>query len=106
MLREAILPQLSNRELIKSQIRYKVDQAGSLKTSLLELGLSIDTEPTWETCDQDCKALIGQLQKSNLSEFTQKPFSEETTTLLLGAVMTEAISAAFWSDVLLVYNHK
>lgn len=68
----------------------------------MELGLTFDAKPTWEICDIECNALQDRLQKSDSSELIQKPFCRKASTVLLGAVMTEAISAAYWSDVLLV----
>lgn len=104
MLREAILLRLSNRKSIPIISEIFINEVGSLKASLIELGLTFDARPTWNICDMEYKALHGQLKKSNISDLTEKPFDREATTILIGAVLTEAVSAAFWSDVLLVRN--
>lgn len=68
----------------------------------MELGLKFDEKPTWETCDSDYKVLQAQLQASDLADLVEKPFAKDPTITLIGAVLTEAISAAYWSDSLLV----
>lgn len=75
---------------------------GSLKTSLVELGFNVGNEPSWETCDDDFKALQSRLESSPTSDLIGKPFGHEPNTILIGTVITEAISAAYWSDGLLV----
>lgn len=74
----------------------------SLKTSLVELGFDVGNEPSWETCDEDFKSLRSRLESSRLSDLVEKPFGREPDTILIGTVITEAISAAYWSDALLV----
>lgn len=74
----------------------------SLKTSLIELGFDIENEPSWETCDEGFKSLRGRLESSPTSDLIEKPFGDEPNTVLIGTVITEAISAAYWSDALLV----
>lgn len=72
---------------------------------MLELGLKFDENPTWEVCDLQYKELREQiLQGSNLVDLVEKPFVQDPSITLIGAVLTEAISAAYWSDSLLVCN--
>lgn len=74
-----------------------------LITSLLELGLKFDENPSWEVCDLQYKELREQiLQRSDLADLVEKPFVQDPSITLIGAVLTEAISAAYWSDSLLV----
>lgn len=75
---------------------------GSLKASLVELGFDIANEPSWETCDEEFKSLQSRLESSHISDLIEKPFGHESSTVLIGTVITEAISAAYWSDALLV----
>ena len=96
--------QLSNRKFVTVVSEYSTNHTGSLKESLIELGLTFDARPTWKVCDMEFSALQDRLKKSNVSELVEKPFCRDATTILLGAVLTEAVSAAFWSDVLLVCN--
>lgn len=39
----------------------------------------------------------------DLTALIEKPFAKDQNIILMGAVLTEAISAAYWSDTLLVY---
>lgn len=40
---------------------------------------------------------------SDITALIEKPFSKDQNIILIGAVLAEAISAAYWSDTLLVY---
>lgn len=73
-----------------------------LRTSLLELGLKFDPKPSWDICDNEYKVLQEQLQAADLVGLAEKPFDQDPSITLIGAVLTEAISAAYWSDSLLV----
>lgn len=73
-----------------------------LKSSLVDLGFEIDAEPSWETCDKDFKALQRRLESASLTELVEKSLCYEPNTILTGTVITEAISAAYWSDAILV----
>lgn len=79
-----------------------VDMFDSLKTSLIELGFDVGNEPSWEACDEDFKSLRSRLESSPTSDLIEKPFGHGPNTVLIGTVITEAISAAYWSDALLV----
>ncbi len=74
----------------------------SLKTSLLELGLDISDSPTWASCDEDCQDLRKMVQKANFADITSKALDADCNMVALGAVLMEAISAAFWSNSILV----
>lgn len=76
----------------------------SLTTSLLELGLNFDEKPTWETCDKEYRVLQEQLEGADFIALVEKPFVQDPSITLIGAVLTEAISAAYWSDSLLFYQ--
>ncbi|KAL6715259.1 Chk1 protein kinase [Lecanora helva] len=73
----------------------------ALKTSLLELGLDVSTTPTWESCDTDYLDLSSRLQAASFTDIISKPLSSDRTVLAMGALLTEAISAGFWSNSLL-----
>ena len=81
-----------------------VDKFNSLKSSLVELGFDIESEPSWATCDKEFKALQRRLEASPENELVEKSFCPNPTTVLIGTVITEAISAAYWSDALLVFS--
>ena len=74
----------------------------ALRTSLFELGLQFSTEPTWEVCDDEYCKLKEEFQRKGVREFIRRPLSSDPAVSSMGAVMLEAISAAFWSDSLLV----
>ena len=69
---------------------------------MVELGFDVGKEPSWEICDEDFKSLQSRLESSHISDLIEKPFGHEPNTVLIGTVITEAISAAYWSDALLV----
>lgn len=70
---------------------------------MLELGLKLNENLSWESCDEEYHSLQDQLMSSDLTALIQKPFAKDQNIILTGAVLTEAISAAYWSDTLLVY---
>ena len=77
----------------------------SLKKPLRELGLDLAMEPTWEMCDVEYAKLKERLRRTNLKDLAHHPTSSDERVRSLGAVLLEAISAAFWSDSLLVSGH-
>jgi hypothetical protein len=79
-----------------------IDLGDSLKTSLVELGFDFEKEPSWDSCDEEFKTLQSRLESSHITELVEKPFCPESNTVLIGTVITEAISAAYWTDALLV----
>lgn len=74
----------------------------SLKTSLLELGLDLADNPTWESCDKECRDIREVVQKADFSGITSKALDADRNMVALGAVLIEATSAAFWSNSILV----
>ena len=77
----------------------------ALRTSLLEFGLNIPSNPTWELCDEDYRNLKNEIQRRGIADFVTRPLSSDSAVSLMGAVMLEAISAAFWCDSLIVSFH-
>lgn len=73
-----------------------------LKTSLLELGLDVGVEPTWNLCDQECLEIRRRLQATEFSHLAGKPLNTDSNMIAMGRVLIEATSAAFWSNTLLV----
>ncbi|KAL9126028.1 MAG: hypothetical protein Q9217_004849 [Psora testacea] len=76
----------------------------ALKTSLLELGLDIAAEPTWELCDEEYYKVKERYQQLNSKDIKERPLCSDPIVSSIGAVVIEAISAAFWSDSLLFYQ--
>lgn len=74
----------------------------SLKTSLLELGLDLPENPTWESCDKEYHCIRGLVQEANFIDITSRSLDTNRNMVALGAVLIEATSAAFWSNSILV----
>lgn len=74
----------------------------ALKTSLAELGLDCPADPTWEQYDDEYHKLKALFQERGVKGIVTSPLSSKTVFSAVGRVMLEAISAAFWSDTLLV----
>lgn len=74
----------------------------ALKTSLLELGLALTDDSSWEHCDEEYTKLREHLQSASSTEILEHPLTSDPTLASLGAVLLEATSAAFWTDALLV----
>ena len=74
----------------------------SLKTSLLELGIDLFDSPTWASCDKECHDLRTLVQEAKFVGITSKALDADCNMVALGAVLTEATSAAFWSNSILV----
>ena len=74
----------------------------SLKTSLLELGLDLSESPTWASCDKECHELREVIQGANFTDMVSKTLDADRNMVALGAVLMEAMSAAFWSNSVLV----
>jgi len=78
----------------------------ALKTSINELGISIPDSTTWDECDIGYEKIRAKIatQEASSSRLLSQPLSEEQDVVALGAVLAEAISAAFWADSLLFYQ--
>ena len=74
----------------------------SLKASLLELGLDLPDDPTWESCDKEFNDIRERMQESDFGDIVSKALDANRNTAALGAVLIEATSAAFWSNSVLV----
>ena len=74
----------------------------ALRTSLLELGLDFDDNPTWESCDKEYFGLRERIMSGRLSDVVSKPLATDPSSVAMGAVLVEGVSAAFWSQTLVV----
>lgn len=74
----------------------------ALKTSLTELGLVFEKTTSWNECDQEYQRLHKKLEYMEHTQLVSQP--QDPKLVAMGAVMVEAISAAFWSDSLLFYQ--
>lgn len=73
---------------------------------LKDLDVPFDEKPTWEKCDADFERLSIKIQSLDRAEIVSLSPSEtdDPTLASVGAVLAEAISAAWWSDSLMFYH--
>ncbi|MCJ1477411.1 hypothetical protein MMC13_006082 [Lambiella insularis] len=76
----------------------------TLKTSLAELGLDFEKKTSWSICDEGYHNLRKQLEAMEINELVEKPLSEDPRIIAMGTVLSEAISAGYWSDSLLFHQ--
>jgi hypothetical protein len=74
----------------------------ALKTSLLELGLDLPANPSWQICDDEYYRLRHRLTTASSTGIIGKTLDTDPNTIAMGAVLVEAVSAAFWSTTLVV----
>lgn len=76
----------------------------ALKECLSALNVPIDEEPTWQTCDERFEKLSVHLQTKDRA-VNSKPTKEVDPTLAsIGAILSETVTAALWSDRLRYYH--
>ena len=85
-----------------SQAGNMAGSFSSLKTSMLELGLDLADNPTWDSCDKECHDIRKMFQETNFLNIISKELDADRNLVALGAVLIEATSAAFWSNSILV----
>ncbi|KAF7535257.1 hypothetical protein G7Z17_g13234 [Cylindrodendrum hubeiense] len=76
----------------------------SLKDCLVSLGVTIDDNPTLQKCDERFEKLSVQIQTMERSDIVTDKLSSDPGISSIGAVLSETISAAWWSDGLRYYH--
>ena len=76
----------------------------ALKQSLVELGLDFERQTTWAACDVEYRQVSKQLEEMDTKTLLDMPVSKESRVAAMGIVMSEAVSAGYWSDPLLFYQ--
>ena len=76
----------------------------TLKSALKELGLDFEENATWEACDNAYTELHRQVEEMEVEEIVENHLSGDTNVASMGAILLEAVSAAYWSDSLLFYQ--
>lgn len=71
---------------------------------LRELGVPFDENPTWEKCDTDFEKLSVKIQSMERNEIVNSPHIDDPNLISVGAVLSDAISAAWWSSCLMFYH--
>ncbi|KAL8800242.1 MAG: hypothetical protein Q9182_005325 [Xanthomendoza sp. 2 TL-2023] len=87
--------------IVSRLLSQKGDIAGAfqaLKTSMIELGVEWEASLTVEALDLQFDDLKKRVQAADQADDLLKPLLQDSTRAGLGAVLAEAISAAFWSD--------
>lgn len=86
-------------------------QAGDAEEALLcltqclkEIDVSFDEHPTWEKCDAEFERLIVRIQSMERLDLVNPPHTDDPNLASIGAVLADAISAAWWSDCVMFYN--
>lgn len=86
-------------------------QAGDAEEALLcltqclkELDVGFDEKPTWEKCDAEFERLIVKVQSMDRLDLVNPTHTDDPNLASIGAVLADAISAAWWSDCIMFYN--
>ncbi|KAK3397352.1 hypothetical protein B0T20DRAFT_356714 [Sordaria brevicollis] len=76
----------------------------SLRLCLKALGVCFDDDPSLEKCDAQFERLSVRIQTADRKEMVNPPRTEDITLASLGAVLTETVSAGWWSNCLYFYQ--
>lgn len=76
----------------------------ALKECLSALDVAIDDEPTWKKCDEKFEKLSVQLQTTDRSVSQASGLDTDPTLASIGAILSETVTAALWSDSLRFYH--
>ncbi|CAJ2511506.1 Uu.00g071310.m01.CDS01 [Anthostomella pinea] len=94
--------------LLQSRIQAQTGNAQSalsiLKDILTQLKIEIDTEPTFDKCDKLFMELATKIKSMDRTALLSPPGTNDPRQVIIGATLTDAISAAWWSDTLDFYN--
>ena len=75
----------------------------SLKDCMSTIGVKVEREPTYEACDKKFEELATQIKSMDRSQITAVRTSNDRVMTSIGAVLSEGLSAAWWSDCLEYY---
>lgn len=89
---------------IFSQAGDAVEALACLTQCLKELGIKFDENPTWEKCDAEFEKVIVKIQSMERLDLVNPPHTDDPNLASIGAVLADAISAAWWSDCVMFYN--
>ncbi|KAI8964971.1 putative histidine kinase HHK1p [Daldinia sp. FL1419] len=89
---------------VQAQNGNSISALAILKESLRQLKVEFDAQPSFVKCDTLFMEVAAQIKSLDQGEILS-PFSTvDSHELIVGAILTEAISAAWWSDTLDFYN--
>ncbi|OAA63017.1 two-component sensor protein histidine protein kinase [Cordyceps fumosorosea ARSEF 2679] len=75
----------------------------SLKDCMATIGVDVEREPTYEACDKKFEELATKIKSMDRSTITAARTSNDQVMASIGAVLSESLSAAWWSDCLEYY---
>lgn len=75
-----------------------------LKGSLRQLKVDIDPQPTFEKCDAAYTEVAAKIKSMDRAEILNPLGVIDAHQITVGAILNDAISAAWWSDTLEFYN--
>ncbi|KAH9908041.1 putative histidine kinase HHK1p [Xylariomycetidae sp. FL2044] len=76
----------------------------TLKDSLRQLKVDFDAEPTFEKCDEAFLVITDRIQAMERLDVPSPIGVANTEQTTIGAILSDAISSAWWSDTLDFYN--
>jgi hypothetical protein len=68
-----------------------------LNVCLGELNINVDPDPSFEKCYVEFERISHQLQTMKMAELIARPMPIDSNLSVVGAVLIEMISAAFWT---------
>ncbi|KAK6955529.1 hypothetical protein Daesc_003169 [Daldinia eschscholtzii] len=89
---------------VQAQNGNAISALAILKESLHQLKVELDAQPTFEKCDTLFMEVAAKIKSLDRGEILSPLGNIDSHELTVGAILTEAISAAWWSDSLDFYN--
>lgn len=89
---------------IFSQAGDAEEALGCLIQCLKDLDVSLDENPTWEKCDADFERLSVKIRSMERNELVNPPHTDDPNLASIGAVLADAVSAAWWSNCIMFYH--
>jgi len=77
---------------------------GPLRECLAALGVPFDDNPTYEKCDQQFEKLAARIRSMDFGTLIDVDQKKDSTLASIGAVLSETVTAAWWSDGLRYYH--
>ncbi|KAF3766107.1 hypothetical protein M406DRAFT_97468 [Cryphonectria parasitica EP155] len=71
---------------------------------LKDLDVPFDEHPTWEKCDAEFERVIVEIRSLERNEIVNPPHTDDPNLASIGAVLADAISAAWWSDCVMFFH--
>ncbi|KAI0025269.1 putative histidine kinase HHK1p [Xylariomycetidae sp. FL0641] len=95
--------------LLQSRLQAQAGDAeaalSTLKASLAQLHVEFDPEPTFDKCDKDFTELAEMIRSMDRTALLHPSDDiNDSRRVTVGAILADAISAAWWSDTLAFYN--